>query len=352
MPRKRTLKENQGLPTGWRWNDGSYRYSVPKAQRHLWDGKSQFTLGKTLTEAYRVWADRFQAQEEAKTIGDLLGQYVSQVTPTKAPTTQKIDRGCIQRLIKRFGSVPIHQLKPHHVYKYWNENRVRAERVTEQDISILKAAYTKAVEWGLIDRSPLHGTIRLKKSVSAARYVEDWELQEFLSVAPLKLKLYVEFRLMTSLRRVDILLLTRRDLKDDAIYVKPTKTEHSSGIKVRIAWTDDLRELVGEILALDRRVGSMYLFSNRNGQSYHNLKTGRANGWESMWDRAMNKALKETKLTDRFDDRSLRNKSLTDDENLENARKRAGHTKEEITKKVYRLKGEESLPNARKSTFK
>jgi hypothetical protein len=40
------------------------------------------------------------------------------------------------------------------------------------------------------------------------------------------------------------------------------------------------------------------------------------------------------------------------DLDLENARKRAGHTKEQITKTVYRLKGEASKPNRRKSTFK
>jgi integrase len=352
MPRKRTIKNHKGLPTGWRYYHGSYRYQVPKSQRHNWDGKTQFTLGKTLTDAYRVWAERVEIQKDAKTIGDLLEQYIVQVTPTKAPNTQKLDAACVKRLMKPFSRVPIHQLKPHHVYKYWNDNRARASRVTEQDISLLKSAYSKAVEWGLMDRSPLHGTIRLKKATTSARYVEDWEIQEFISVAPDKLKLYVEFRLMTSLRRVDILLLTRRDLKDDAIYVQPTKTEHSSGIKLRIQWTDELRQLVNEILALDNSVASMYLFSNRDGQSYHNLKNGRANGWESMWDRAMVKALNTTKLNTRFDDRSLRNKSLTDDEDLENARKRAGHTKEQITKTVYRLKGEASKPNRRKSTFK
>jgi integrase len=349
MPRKRTRKDNVGLPRGWRWDKGAYRYQVPQSQRHNWDNKVQFTLGKTLTEAYRVWAERLQLQRDARTVGELLEQYAVQVVPTKAPRTRENNLISINRLSKVFADMPIHQLKPHHVYKYFNEYSKHAHRAAEMHVALLRHAYTKAVEWGLIDQNPIKGQVRIQHAQSQTRYVEDWEIKEFLKVADNQLALYVELHLMTGLRRSDILLLKRTDLKDDAIHITPSKTQKSSRIKVRIQWTKDLRELIDEILALPRKVGSLYLFCNRDGKPYHDVTKGTANGWDSLWQRTMKKALAETNLTERFTDKSLRNKSLTDDSSLENASKRGGHTEKEITKMVYRLRGEQSLPNPRKS---
>jgi len=61
----------------------------------------------------------------------------------------------------------------------------------------------------------------------------------------------------------------------------------------------------------------------------------------------MAKALGETDLAERFQERDLRKKSLTDDADLESARKRGGHTEDQITRTVYRLKGEKVKPLSR-----
>ncbi len=77
MGRPRSIKAHKGLPRGWRWSDGSYRYRVPKGQEHHWDGKTQFTLGKTLAEAHRVFGGRIASVDGAiTTIGSQLDRYV------------------------------------------------------------------------------------------------------------------------------------------------------------------------------------------------------------------------------------------------------------------------------------
>ena len=49
-PRKRN-GENRPLPRRWRLRRGVYWYRVPAGLEHLWDGKKEFMLGKSMTEA-------------------------------------------------------------------------------------------------------------------------------------------------------------------------------------------------------------------------------------------------------------------------------------------------------------
>ena len=98
MARPRTIKENKPLPKGWRFKHGAYRYSVPSKVRHLWDNKTEFTLGKTLTEAYRVWADRLDSVNEISTIAGLMDRYLLEHVPSKAFSTQEMYRLAILRI--------------------------------------------------------------------------------------------------------------------------------------------------------------------------------------------------------------------------------------------------------------
>jgi len=58
----------------------------------------------------------------------------------------------------------------------------------------------------------------------------------------------------------------------------------------------------------------------------------------------MNKALKETKLTERFTEHDLRAKVASDLELL-HASKLLGHSTQVITNRVYRRKSERVMPN-------
>lgn len=64
-----------------------------------------------------------------------------------------------------------------------------------------------------------------------------------------------------------------------------------------------------------------------------------ANGFDSIWRRFMDKALKETKLTERFTEHDLRAKVASDLES-EHARQLLGHSNIEFTERVYRRKAE------------
>ena len=72
MPKARKA-ENKGLPARWRFLHGAYYYQVPVGCEAQREGKQLFRLGKTLPEAYKVWADRLGGAGSAvKTIDQLL----------------------------------------------------------------------------------------------------------------------------------------------------------------------------------------------------------------------------------------------------------------------------------------
>jgi integrase len=85
---------------------------------------------------------------------------------------------------------------------------------------------------------------------------------------------------------------------------------------------------------------SPFLFCNRRGEGYFNEKTGLCNGWDSIWQRFMERVLAETKVTARFTEHDLRAKVGSDAGSLERARALLQHADVRTTDRVYRRKPE------------
>ena len=337
MAPKPRRPENRGYPTGWRWKHGAWRYRVPEGLEHLWDGKREFKLGRTDVEAYKTWADRLQLHQQASTIADLLERYQQQVVPTKAARTQQANNESVKRLRKVFGHMPIQALKPAHVYQYLDHRRDHPTSAN-RDVEVLSHAYTKAIEWGVTEVHPIKGKVIAHSERPRDRYVEDWELIEALTVANRVVRAYIGVKLLTGLRRADILSLRIADVKEDGIHVRPRKTAKTTGKRLIIAWTDALRQAVGEAMAARPRPRivpiASWLFCTRRGEPYVKPDSS-ANAFDSLWQRFMDKVLRETSLQERFQERDLRAKTASDMP-LELASALLGHADVRITQKVYR----------------
>ncbi len=331
--------ENRSMPRGWRWRYNAWRYRVPAGLEHLWDNKTEFKLGRTLTEAYKTWAKRLQFHHDASTIADLLDRYQQQVVPTKSARTQQGNNESIVRLRQVFGHMPIPALKPAHVYQYLDRRRSHPTSAN-RDVEVLSHSYTKAIEWGLIEIHPIKGKVISHSERPRDRYVEDWELVEALRVANKTVRAYIGVKLLTGLRRADVLSLRVADLKEDGIHVRPRKTAKTTGKRLIIAWTDALRQAINEAMAARPRPRvvpiSSCLFCTRRGEPYAK-PDGSANAFDSLWQRFMDKALRETSLQERFQERDLRAKTASDMP-LELASALLGHADSRITERVYRRK--------------
>uniref|UniRef100_E6PP45 Phage integrase n=1 Tax=mine drainage metagenome TaxID=410659 RepID=E6PP45_9ZZZZ len=358
MPRPRN-SENRGLPARWKHRHGAYYYSVPPGLEDLWEGKQQFRLGKTLPEAYRIWAERLGSTPEVRSVGQLLDRYALEVVPTKAPQTQESNQLAIKRLRAVFGALPISAIKPQTVYKYVDKRSVKTKsaegRVTggrvaaHREVEVLSHSFTKAVQWGYIDRHPFKFEVRLEGESPRTRYIEDWEVIESLSLPSTRKKgsvgmiqAYMRIKLITGLRRGDLLRLTMTDFQEDGIHVQPSKTANTTGKRLIIEWSAELRAAI-EMAKATRPVLSPHLFCNRRGESYVD-ESGHAHGWDSMWQRFMERILSETKVKTKFTEHDLRAKCASDAETLAHARQLLAHADERTTMRVYRRRPERVKP--------
>jgi integrase len=330
MPKAR-LKVNKGLPSRWVNYHGAYYYRVPTGLEHKWDGKTKFLLGKTLPEAYIAYAARIEISVKSKTIGALLDRYTFEVVPTKA-------------LRSVFGEMPLLPFSPQLIYIYVDtrQHKVAAHR----EIEVLSHAYTKAIQWGLVDRHPFLGQIRLQGEKPRDRYVEDWEILECLALPCKKpkggvavIQAYIKLKLLTGMSRGDLLRLEpSRQFKEDGIHVQRHKTANSSGKRTIYQWTPAL------IAAKDQALGarpvdiSPYLFCTRRGESYMNEETGSPPGWKSMWQRFFARVIKETKVSEHFTEHDLRAKVGSDAESLQHAMELLAHADSRTTERIYRRK--------------
>lgn len=344
MPRKRN-KENAGLPARWVRKHGAYYYLPPRDLRHLWDGKVWFPLGKTLPQAFKTWGERAGPPDRIATIGALLDRYGLQVVPAKAPKTQTENRRALVRLRQVFGHMALPDLEPQHIYQYVDKRGART--AAHREIEVLSHAFTKAVEWGLINKHPFKGEVRLQGEKPRTRYIEDWELAAVLSVSPMRKRgsvlavlAYIRLKILTGLRRGDLLRLRVVDLTTDGIRVDTSKT----GKPIVYDWTPELRAVVDAALAARPVDIAPWLFCTDKGKCYIDKVTGEARGWSSMWQRYMTRVLKETAVTERFTEHDLRAKVASDAPSLERARQLLTHADSKITQRVYRRKPERIKP--------
>ena len=207
---------------------------------------------------------------------------------------------------------------------------------------MLSHAFTKAIEWGLCENHPIKGKVRKFSTPPRRRYVEDWEIVEVLKVASPFIRSYIRLKLLTGLRRGDMLSIKMSDLKEEGIHVTPRKTANGSGKRLIIEWSDELRGAIEEIKALRKKIYSIWLFHTNRGQPYIK-EDATANGFDSIWKRFMNKAIEKTALKERFTEHDLRAK-VASDAGAEHARLLLGHANIEITERIYRRKAEVIKP--------
>lgn len=340
MPRKRN-SINRPLPNRWRYKHGAYYYRVPKSDSGMWDHKTEFRLGKTLNEAYKVWSARLQASTDISTLGQLLDRYLSEVVPLKAYKSQESNRISIGRIRSSFGHMGVVDFLPKDAYAYRHHvTQKHGPTSANRDLEVLSHLFSKAVEWGVIDSNPIKGQVRKNTIPRRERYIEDWELVEALSVAAPFLKAYIKLKLLTGLRRGDLLRLSTKDVKPDGIHVTTSKTKK----KVVILWTSELSSKYQEVLHSRQYHNTELLFPTREGNCYVN-EHGQANGFDSMWQRFMKKVLSSTKVEEKFQEKDLRKKTASD-MSLQSGSRLLGHTSELTTQTHYRLNADLVAPHS------
>ncbi len=338
MARKRN-PENKGLPSRWRFTRNAYYYQVPPGCESQWNGKKTFKLGNTLADAHREWAKRIEHINTSGTLDGIFDRYALEVIPTKKPITANEYIRMLAKIRPVFGHMNPQDIRPTYVYKYIDKRGAKV--AGRREMSLLSHVLTKAVEWGHIDRHPFKGQVRLKGGQTRDRYIEDWEILECLSLGKKHsgdrievIQSYIRLKLLTGLRKSDLLGIQLKHLKDDGIHVTISKT----GNKVIYEWSPTLRKTIEQAKACRKVDISSHLFCTTRGKSYMNEKTGKPSGFNSLWQRFMKRILEETKIEERFTEHDLRAKVGSDAESTTRAQKLLSHADSKTTDKFYRRK--------------
>ena len=260
------------------------------------------------------------------TVEDLLIRYLKEVAPLKAEASYKGNLTQSKFLRAGLGGIRVDELKAKHIYQYMDVRGKKGKTQTNREIALLSHMLKYAIRWDVIEDNPCRNVMRFKE-VPRDRYVEDWECQAFRDFSGPLIAVYMDFKLLTGLRKSDILRLKRDSMKDDGVHACISKTKQ----KIIIEWTDHLRAAVQAVKDLPRPINSIYLFSTRKGQPYT------ASGFSSIWQRKMKKALETGVLKERFTDHDLRAKTGSDAE-LEHATRLPAHLDAKVTRKHYRRK--------------
>ena len=371
MARPRKNKLNKKYPQGWRvrkrYGSGNYiiTFRVPQAVKHLWDGKSEAKLGegKSLQVAEKIaftlWASKISTSDKPYTLGALFTRYQTQVIPTKAKQTQKSNLQSMTRLRSVFDpNQPVVDFKTHQVFQYrdYVHQNLSAKRAN-LDLEVLSHMFSKAIEWGCEIQHPSKSIVGKIPIDDRDRYVTDDELDCLLEVCNALLKAYIPLKMATGKDKSMLLRIKLNDITDEGLkFPRREKTKGKKGGKASFlpfqyeGQSTGLKEILNDIITWRNRwlkVQCFYLFASSTGQPLVN-ENGETSNFDSQWQRAMSKAIKETDLTEKFQERDLRAKTASDVESAEHAAKLLQHHSTATTNRVYRRKPEIVIPFQRK----
>lgn len=365
--------ENNPYPKNWRirkrGKDGLYviTYRAPKSARHLWDNKAEPILGKGKSkgeaekQAYIEWAKRIQSDVTPYTMAQLFDKYSAEVIPKKSAKTQSSNRSSIERLRAVHGDLPVEAYETYMAFQYKEQcGAEKSKKIANLDLEVLSHCFSKAFEWGVpIKEHPTKGKVTKFSIPPRDRYVEDWELQALLSIANPMLKAYIPLKYAIGKDKSMILRIKLSDITEDGLnFPKRGKIKSSANAKASFMPFFDkegnstgLKEIIEDVKAWRKdhlKISSVWLFCTSQGQPYIK-ENGITSGFDSIWQRAMKKALDKTDLTEKFTEHDLCSKTASDVETVEEAAKLRGHTNTKTTQQNYRVKPDVVMPLKKKN---
>lgn len=308
----------------------------------------EIPLGNDLSLARLKWAE-MESKEKPKdlvTMAAIFDRYERDIIPKKAPRTQKDNLAEIRQLRNYFDKAPIDGITPAHIAKYRDARTapVRANR----EIATLSHIFNIAREWGLTSReNPCQG-VRKNKEVPRDFYANDVIWSAVYAKAVGELKDAMDLAYLTGQRPADVLVMRRDDIEGTALGVKQKKTNKKLRILLEVDGVESsLGTLIKKILERNAAHGSPYLLLTEHG------KRVTAPMLRRRWDDAREEAMKAAMAAgdqalagriSQFQFRDIRPKAASEITDVDHASMLLGHTKGDITERVYRRVGAIAKP--------
>ncbi|GFM49024.1 integrase [Pseudomonas cichorii] len=343
-------KENRDLP------ERMLRRSRKRKNGKLWvayyycgrnsEGKRiEIPLGQDLAEAKIEWArlERKALPKLMRLMRELFDRYESEIIPGKAPRTQRDNKYELQMLRKAFDEAPIESITPPIVAQYRDARTAKTR--ANREIALLSHVFTIAVEWGFANKNPCLN-VRRNKEKARDFYATEAIWKAVYEEAAQELRDAMDLAYLAAQRPADTLKMALSDLTEEFLLVGQNKTDKRLRIRLSI---DGKPTQLGLFISdlLERRT----LAGIKNSRLITN-QSGLRMSWEMLRNRfneARSKASEKLKMAgdfelaehvSKFQFKDIRPKAASDIDDIGHASKLLGHSKEKITKDVYRRVGE------------
>lgn len=346
-PRK---TENQNLPPHMYRRTRQRKYGKVWVAYYYRDAQGKdIPLGSDLDQARIKWA-QLEAKEkplDLLTMKGIFDRYIRDIIPKKAPRTQKDNLAEIKRLRELFDDAPIDSITPSSIAGYRDARtaKVRANR----EIATLSHVFNMAREWGITTKeNPCQG-VRKNREKPRDYYANDVVWAAVYSKAPQELKDAMDLAYLTGQRPADVLMMRKDDVEGGYLLVQQNKT----GKRLRIRVNSDgevnsLGKLFRQIADRNSKLETSYLIVSKTGRRM--TATMLRKRWDEARESARTTAILENDsvLADKiaaFQFRDIRPKAASEITDIEHASKLLGHTKGDITERIYRRIGATTEPS-------
>lgn len=317
----RPRKLNQHLPKYVTVIHGSYWYRPPKDL-----GQKPVRIGPEGDE-HLVWKFMLDLAKPAgpmTTLHECFERYKLEVLPSLAPRTQKDYLRHIVILDKVFGHMRPDEVRPRDIGAFLD--RPKGKIQANRQVAVLSAIYTKMVgRWYVAEKNPCIKVER-NESKKRTRYVTDAEFQAVYAIAKPRVRLAMDLALLTGQRQGDLLNLPWKNVSDEGILFRQSKT----GKRLLVELSPSLIDVLDRARKMSPQVDiGGYVLRTRKGSPYT------SEGFRACWQRTMKKAIKLRALGERFTFHDIRAKCVSDTTDIQKAFERAGHTSMAMTRGVY-----------------
>jgi len=210
-------------------------------------------------------------EEKRMLFEDHATQYLGYSKANKAWSTyDRRDRFSVGHLTGAFKGKYLFEITSRMVEEYKAMRLEKVEPATvNREVACLKSLYNKAIEWGYVKANPVKGVRLFKEPPGRLRYLRPEEVEKLLEVCPGHIRPIVVTALNTGMRKSEILTLRWADvdLNNRKIMVTNTKNNESRVIPIN----ETLHE---HLLALSEKSCGAYVFSDRNGHPFGDIKKG------------------------------------------------------------------------------
>lgn len=240
--------------TGWPDNlypckNGS-KYRHPVTKKETWMGTDLDRAKDAARKLNAILANTGTSLVNAvlgldKTVANAIEVMRREDLPNRgwSPATAALNDYRINRILRDMGSKAVDQVSVKDIAEYL---RVVTEspRARQQFRLVLVWIFACALQEGWIESNPVEQTRKVKAPRQRARLTLDG-YKAVHAHAPAWLQVAMDLSLQTLLRREDIVSLRRReDIRDGFLFVIPSKTEGSSGIRLKIPVTPPLQAVL------------------------------------------------------------------------------------------------------------